>query len=103
MYIQQGDVLLFSVDRVPEGAKAVKTSGKIILAEGEATGHAHAITQVEKCETFTLADALFIRCNAPVVVTHEEHGNVTLDPGVWRVGIVREYDHFAEEARKVID
>lgn len=34
---------------------------------------------------------------------HEEHKPVSLGKGIWKVGIVREYDPFEEEARKVRD
>ena len=40
MLYQQGDVLMREVDSIPEGLE-VKEDG--ILAEGEATGHAHRI------------------------------------------------------------
>lgn len=103
MYIQQGDVLMHKVNSIPQNAERKRVCGRIVLAEGEATGHAHAIVDVAECELYTLADALFVKVGAPVTVTHEEHDTVTLDRGVWRVAIVREYDHFAEEARRVID
>lgn len=103
MYYQQGDVILTRVDNVPSNAKVLPRSSRdIVLAEGEATGHAHVVTDVE-CEAYTLADALFIKCRKPVTVVHEEHKSVTIDSGIWQISIVREYDHFQEEARKVID
>ena len=104
MYYQQGDVLLQKVSEIPESAKKkANINGRIVLAEGEATGHAHAITDVAECELYTLADALFVKCGTAVTVTHEEHKPITLPAGVWRVSIVREYDHFQEEARRIID
>ena len=45
----------------------------------------------------------YIRVNKEKTVTHEEHNPVTIPPGVYRVRKVREYDHFAEEARAVAD
>ena len=36
-------------------------------------------------------------------VVHEEHGTIDLPIGAWEVGRVREYDHFAEDARVVRD
>ena len=104
MYQQQGDVLLFKIDAVPANAQKAKVRNRIVLAKGEATGHSHAIVDVaEGCELYTLADALFVNVGVPVTVVHEEHDDVTLDPGVWRVAIVREHDHFREESRKVVD
>lgn len=42
--IRQGDVLLVPVSRLPEGCTEVPNDrGRIVLAYGEVTGHAHAI------------------------------------------------------------
>jgi len=41
---RQGDVLLRRVEHIPENVTPVpRENGRIILAHGEATGHAHAI------------------------------------------------------------
>ena len=41
---RQGDVLLIPTDAIPEKAKRVtRDAGRIVLAYGEVTGHAHAI------------------------------------------------------------
>ena len=101
MYYQQGDVLLIATE-MPRGAKLKQCGGHLVLAEGEATGHAHAIVDTE-CQLYSLADELFIKCEKPVTVTHEEHAAIEVPAGTWRVAIVREYDHFAEESRQVMD
>ncbi len=118
--IQQGDVLMYRTGepgRKPEDAKAVGRDGRgrLVLAEGEATGHHHAIadpgvdawTTGEKMNSPQGTDedyeSLFFSNEKEVTVTHEEHKPVTLPPGTWERRIVREYDHFAEEARRVID
>lgn len=94
--IQQGDVILVPVD----GVRGKKHTDNI-LAHGEATGHAHRLQSgtvyVDTDGTMTL------ECDEQTTVTHEEHGSVTLAPGAWEVRRVREYDHFAEEARVVAD
>jgi hypothetical protein len=45
MLQRQGDVLIRKVDALPDGLKEVPrdAQGRIVLAEGEATGHFHAI------------------------------------------------------------
>ena len=40
--IRQGDLLLVPIAGLPEGADRVR-SGRLVLAEGEATGHAHVV------------------------------------------------------------
>lgn len=97
-WFQQGDVTIKPV-AIPHEAKAVASK---VLAEGEATGHAHRV--VGEAELLRLGDELFLRVLAgDVRVIHEEHGPISLPPGDYQVGRVREYDHFAEEARYVRD
>ena len=68
---------------------------------GEATGHAHAITDVANATVYTLADALFVDVAETVVVVHDEHDPVVLDPGVWFVPMQVEYT--PAEIRRVLD
>lgn len=103
VYYQQGDVLLKPC-AAPSGTKALKPGARgYVLAEGEATGHAHRIEDVAGIE-FTEKDGkLYITNMKPATIRHEEHKPITLPPGCWEVGKVREYDHFTEEAREVRD
>lgn len=76
--IRQGDVLLVGVDHIPPGATELPPDPARghVLAEGEATGHAHRIPQryaggatAYRTET----DARYMRVTAPVPLRHEEH------------------------------
>jgi hypothetical protein len=41
---RQGDVMIVPVDAIPEGLKRVPLEGgRVVLAHGEVTGHAHAV------------------------------------------------------------
>ena len=41
---RQGDVLVVPVDEIPTGLKKVpREQGRLVLAHGEATGHAHVV------------------------------------------------------------
>ena len=100
MVIQQGDVLLTKMN-----VWSIKTKfHSNILAEGEATGHAHRVrgNNVEVVEDEDTGN-LFVSANAPFEVVHEEHGTIYGEPGVYKVGRVQEYHHFQEEARAVQD
>lgn len=105
MIIQQGDVIIESIDAIPENTRKGKIkNGKIVLAEGEVTGHAHKITEIAGVVFQEGTDGMFYLLNKKeLTVTHEEHKTVTVPPGTWRVRKVREYDHFAEETRAVAD
>lgn len=101
--IVQGDVFLVPCDKIPAGAKKVKKSARgYVLAEGEATGHAHCITG-SGIEMYESEGILYLKTNKQVQVKHEEHKPVTVAPGIWEVGRVKEYDAFEEEARNVRD
>lgn len=97
--IQQGDVLLFPGAQIP--ARAIRL-GHMRLAEGEVTGHCHEAVG-EGVELVEHDGTLYLSAPQGATVTHQEHAPVTLQPGAYRVGHVREYDHFAEEARRVAD
>lgn len=110
--IQQGDVLFFRIDSLPEGltVKEGARPGFVTFAEGEVTGHHHSavIGKVGGCDTdnITLYEkdgVLYCAVAGETEVTHQEHRPVTLPPGNYRVGIVREYDPFEKEIRDVRD
>lgn len=101
-YWQHGDVLIHEVQAIPAEARPVV---RRVLAEGEATGHAHRLLDDADVEVYEHEGTLFLRVGAGGAgLMHKEHGLGTLPPGVLgEVGPVREYDHFSEEARAVRD
>ena len=108
--IRQGDVLLVRLEQTPEQFLAesgrrvdrlARDRGRLVLAEGEATGHAHVI-ESEEAELFAedeeLLDPgetaelfLLVHGAAPVPLEHEEHAPLAVPPGVYRVVRQREY------------
>ncbi len=100
--IVQGDVFFSKVRAIPQSVTRVSRSERgYIIAEGEATGHAHVIE--DEVELYEKDGVLYLKTSKEVEVKHEEHRSVTLSPGIWKVGIVREYDPFREEVRRVKD
>lgn len=102
---RQGDVFLVKVARLPKGAKDVTPKGRIVLAFGEVTGHAHAIAEGETRE-FSYADAgnvvrRFLEVVGEAHVKHEEHGVIPLPPGFYEIIGQREYS--PQEIRRVAD
>ena len=103
---QQGDVLLDVVNdmTMPEGKDIASKSGRFILAEGKTTGHAHALDAVGGIQMREGKDGnVYLKLDKQAILKHEEHGHITLPPGVYKVRKVQEYDHAAEEARDVAD
>lgn len=73
-----------------------------ILAEGEVTGHAHVLdsdVDVFEMENGTKEFSI----DKEVTIIHEEHKPIKIPAGDWVSDRVVEYDHLAEEARKVVD
>jgi len=101
--IQQGDVLFAKVDKLPVGCVAVvRQRGDLVIAEGESTGHRHII--MDKTATlWELRGDLYLEVTDPVVLTHDEHKELPIPVGVYKVGIVQEYDHFNDVIRDVRD
>jgi hypothetical protein len=108
MLIRQGDVLLVPVATVPGDAKKVaRDHGRVVLAYGESTGHAHVIveedvTLVTTEEAEQLRTWLLVETAEPVHLTHDEHDTLTVAPGTYEVRVQREYVA-ADIARNVSD
>lgn len=97
--LQQGDVLI-SQSKIPQ--KAIKLP-HLTLAIGEATGHHHTITEGE-AELLEADSKWYLRVlSEEAILTHQEHKPITILKGEYEIGIVQEYDHFAEEAKRVQD
>lgn len=90
---RQGDVLIEAVEDWPEtGTVVPPRDGRIILAEGEATGHHHSLPE---CDVESaLADdggALFLRLIRDSTLEHQEHSAIRLRAGIYKVTRQREY------------
>lgn len=102
MQIQQGDVLLQKIEKLPTGLKRKADKRGAVLAEGEATGHYHVAEG--EVELFAAEDGtLYLQVAGTATVAHQEHRHVTLEPGTYQIGIVQEYDYLADMARNVAD
>lgn len=100
---RQGDILLQAIDTLPANLVHVPSKdGKLVLAEGEVTGHAHTIADTG-CALFTVphdaqsetdgfgeATYLTVR-RANSLLVHEEHSTLIIPKGFYRVIRQREY------------
>ena len=109
--IRQGDVALVQVAALPAGCTEVPhDEGRIVLAYGEVTGHAHAIADHRPAlRAEELADAAIARAKtkarllrAPngqrylevtetVTLRHEEHTAHAIPPGIYQLPTQVEY------------
>lgn len=118
---RQGDVLVEPVATLPPDAKPAERDalGRVVLALGEASGHAHAIRCAEVVAFRMPSSELDATANRALVdyilvggsgakLAHEydsgakaEHDTLDLAPGAYRVVQQREYS--PEELRSVAD
>ena len=89
---RQGDILFIRVQQAPhsKGKVVERENGRIVVAEGEVTGHSHAITTPD-VEMYEKANIRWLVAPQEFVVSHEEHEAIKMPPGVWRVVYQREY------------
>lgn len=99
MYRQQGDVLIKEF-KIPKEAKPINGN---ILQHGELTGHKHALHDGEYQIFETENKEMYLKLVTPTALRHEEHHEIMLPPGEYKIGIVREYDPFEKLERKVMD
>lgn len=97
-HVRQGDVLVLATDHIPDGTKPVKRdAGRIVLAYGEVTGHAHAIhdrhaTLTALADSDTDINDRFLEIvGSPAQLRHEEHSTIELPPGTYITRRQREY------------
>ena len=103
MQARHGDLLLVSVGEMPDGAKQVgREAGRVVLAYGEATGHAHAIATPDVYQ-WDVAGQRYVQVEVEAAdLTHEEHGVISLPRGVYQVIRQQGWD-LNGEVRQVVD
>ncbi|MCW2239530.1 hypothetical protein [Azospirillum canadense] len=92
---RQGDVLLVAATVLLPGSRPVEAAdGRVILARGEVTGHAHSMA-AERVRYFredeTGRGFIQVHGPGPVALRHEEHAPVNVEPGLYEVRRQREY------------
>jgi hypothetical protein len=96
-YGQQGDILFFESE-FPLESEEIKNG---VILHSDATNHTHKVHGGKL--VMDKNKAMFVSTSELAIVKHEEHNDLVLPAGTWRIQIVREYSHFDEEARNVID
>jgi len=95
---RQGDLIIEQVDVVPADAvSVVPVAGRYVLAEGEATGHAHTIEATPDVELYERNGVMYLRVlgadetvreaarKSVAELLHQEHAAHTLAPGTYRI------------------
>ena len=101
---RQGDVLVMPAQgEDAQGAEIPLGAGRVVLAYGEVTGHAHAIVADGAKQFRAKGTQLksFLHIIAPVVLRHEEHAPIKIEGKVKEVRIQRQWS--SERIRQVAD
>jgi hypothetical protein len=106
---RQGDVFLVKTSEFPKNLEEIpRESGKVVLAHGEVTGHAHAISE-KHVQHFRVANGApslegarlraggglpaetYLLVEEVCLLTHEEHAPIEIQPERYVVRRQREY------------
>lgn len=108
----QGEITIIRIDAIPTGI-TTKTAERCdlgaIISHSE-SGHHHVLTGGEVMERTSDVPAglrvLYAILDAPAALVQDAavpHGHYDLPPGVYEFRCAREFDPFAEQARRVAD
>jgi len=109
---QQGECLIIKLDALPEGmeTKSVDRNGKGYIISHSESGHHHVLTGGDVMERTSKVPAgmqiFYAMLDEPQSFIQDAanpHGGYDLYPGIYEFRVSREYDPFAEQARRVAD
>lgn len=109
---QQGEVRIIAIDAMPEGieTKAPERVAKGYVISHSESGHHHVVTGgtvVERTNGVPAGMQIFYALlKEPQQFVQDAanpHGGFDLTPGVYEFRVSREFDPFAEQARRVAD
>jgi hypothetical protein len=100
-----GEAIITSINKLPEGAVKQPHTGDLIIAASETVGNHHRIFCEEKEASLYERDGiLYLKVESPVgVVCADKHDQAVLDPGVYQIGVQREWDYLEQMERSVAD
>lgn len=100
-HFQQGDVIGRKLAAMPEGPQQKVASKRLTVMHGEG-GHSHVVED-DEAELIRIGSRLLLKIEKVATIKHDEHKPITLSPGIWEVGQVREFDWFSRMERQVVD
>lgn len=105
-WARQGDVYLIAIAAVPAGARLVKSSGEVQLAQGQTMGSRHMLQLRQGVELYRVAtpgplDGGTIVAKDRCYISHPEHAHMDLPPGIYAV--TYQQDLMSDEIRAVRD
>lgn len=107
----QGELTLRKVVKVPAGMTRVVAENGVVIVGHSETGHHHLVKDTVEVYESTTAPAgmriLYAIVKDPASLDHQRpfdtHESIALQPGMYEIRIGREYDPYAEIARRQAD
>lgn len=100
-FFQQGDVVGTKLCAMPAGKQKIISKAKCVVAHGE-SGHSHVVED-DEAELIQIGEKMLLSLTNKATLTHEEHKPITLEPGIWEIGRIQEFDYFQMMSRQVQD
>jgi hypothetical protein len=77
---RQGDILVEDVDQLPADAKSQTRLRRLVVAQGEATGHHHVLLPTRENMDWwqNPAGDIYVRSAEAGRLVHEEHGTIEI-------------------------
>lgn len=79
------------------GGKRLQSGNGIVLALGEATGHAHAIQGVDAALFAGFNGNRILKLAEDAKLNHEEHSTIDLETGIYEVRLQRTWSMLEDE------
>jgi len=108
----QGEIHIKKINSIPHGALPVKAENGLYIIGHSETGHCHVMT-MERAQVFEAAVSpagmrvLYAILDEPKELVHQRphdtHETIVHAPGMYEFRLGREYDHYADLARKQAD
>lgn len=112
LVVAQGELTIRRVNAVPAGCSAMQAeNGKFIVGHSE-TGHHHVLDAKDANvmvldkppEGMKILYAILDNPNSlDHLRDHDTHKSIDLDKGIYEIRVAREYDPYAELARRSMD
>lgn len=102
-----GELIFFEVDKIPEGAKEIKTKGDFKLADSENTGNHHMLQIHDGVKLFGFNDEFYTKVEEETkayCVLESRHTDLVLgSKTTWGIVPAQELDHITGIVRKIQD
>lgn len=107
IYMQQGDVILYKINKIPDNAREVTlTSNSFVIEKGEGV-HTHRLLHPQLRQVCIIKEDkenIYFQTNADLELVHEEHGTSIIPEGEILFKVKeREFDYETMESRATID